>query len=426
MSGLSPVIPRGGRLVALLGVVLIALTYRTGVAVIGPVFAAISDELGMGVIVLSLIAAAPPVGFAAAGLIVPALTRRWGLEGTVVVSTALIIGAQVMRAFSGEAVMLVGSTFLVMLGVGVTNVLLPPIVRRYFPDRIAAATSAYLVLMGLGSAAAAFAGVPLAEGIGWRLALAAWALLSCVAVAPWIVMWRPRRDAGGVDPVPEFEDVVADRAVSPRPRRSVARPRVSRSPTAWALAAVLGLSSLNIYAAIAFVPSMLVAAAGLTPTEAGFALGLMSIVGVPGGLVVPLLATRPRAVAPMIAFAGACAVVAWGGMIVAPAAAPLLWAVLIGAIPITFPLALVLVTLRSRAQPVTVALSSFVQGLAYIAAGLFALALGALHDLTGGWTASMILLMLTAVLAVPSIAVLRRPRIVDDEIPQLDGVRAPR
>jgi len=50
-----------------LGIVLVALSMRTGVAVIGPVFSEISGELHLSVIVLSLMGAAPPVFFALAG-----------------------------------------------------------------------------------------------------------------------------------------------------------------------------------------------------------------------------------------------------------------------------------------------------------------------------------------------------------------------
>ena len=118
----------------------------------------------------------------------------------------------------------------------------------------------------------------------------------------------------------------------------------------------------------------------------------------------------------MIAVAGACGVVGWGGMLVAPAAAPILWAVFIGLVPITFPLALLLVNTRTRSHRVTVSVSAFVQGVGYVVAGLVSFALGAVHDATGDWTAPTIVLIASTALAVPAIVVLGWRRLVDDEL----------
>ena len=56
------------------------------------------------------------------------------------------------------------------------------------------------------------------------------------------------------------------------------------------------------------------------------------------------------------------------------------------------------------------------QGVGYVAAGLFSFGLGLLHDATGRWGPSMVLVLATMVLAVPAIIILRRDRLVDDEI----------
>ena len=394
---------RRGRIVALLGVVLVALAMRNAVAVFGPLFTTISGDLGLDVVVLSLIGTAPPIGFAIAGLVVPAITPRWGLERTLMVSLAVMVVGQGVRALSSEAVLLVGSTAIVMTGIGAVNVLLPPLVRRYFPNRVGGVTSMYLVLLGLGTAGPAFTAVHLAETFGWRGAIGIWLVIPLLALVPWLANLRVHGASG---PVAELD-------VAPMPASELRR--VVTSPTAWAITAAFALSSISAYAAFAYLPAMLTVV-GLTPAAAGVALGLVMVIGIPEALIVPILATRSRTVLPMVVVAGLCGLAGWLGMLLAPASAPFLWAVLIGLVPIAFPLALLLVNTRTRDHRVTVSVSGFVQGVGYVVAGAFALGVGLLHEATGNWQVSIVVLLATMALVVPAVLILRHDRMVDDEI----------
>lgn len=374
---------------------------RAAIGVVGPLFAIISDDLGLDLVVLAFLGAAPPLGFALAGLLVPPLARRAGLEGALLVALATLVLGQAVRAASSDAVGLIASTFLAVVGIGATNVLLPPLVRRWFPGRIAGATAIYLTLLAVSAAVPAFVGVQLAETAGWRTAVAVWIVLPLLAVVPW---WILRRAAA--------VRVDAEVPVEIEPIR---RP-VSVSPTAWAIAAVLVLPSVSIYTAAAILPAILVETAGLTPGEAGAAMGVVYLLGAPLALLVPIFHRHRRAILVLIAAAGAWNLVGWGGILLAPALAPFLWATLIGLVPITFPLALFLVNARSRTERTTVALSGFVQSVAYVAAGVAAFGLGLLHDATRSWVATLILLAASSVVVVPGIIVLARARFVDDEL----------
>jgi len=405
-----------GTLLAVLGIVLIALSMRSAAGVIGSVFPAISEDLGIDVVVLAVLGASPPFGFALAGLLVPAATRRVGLEGALIGAVALIGFGQILRAFSGESILLVASTFVVMIGIGAANVLLPPLVRRYAPRRIGLLTGIYLVLMSISASVPAFVGVQLAEASGWRVAVGIWAVLPVVAIVPWIATVLHRRAAPAELSPPEIDAVAGLREPGPV-TAAVARPRlIAASPTAWAITGMLTLSSITIYIAMAFLPSMLIESGGISREAAGAALGLVLVLGIPQALFVPLLASRRAATIPLIAAAGTFTVVGWGGMLLAPAAAPFVWAACIGSGSIVFPLALLLINTRTRDHRVTVSVSAFAQGLAYLTAGVFSLLLGFVHEVTGSWTVPFIVLVATAGLTVPAILVLRRHRFVDDEL----------
>lgn len=401
---------------AVLGILFVALSMRAAAGVIGPVFPLLADDLGIDLVVLSILGAAPPFGFALAGLLVPGITRRIGLEGAIIAATAFIAAGQVLRSFSEESILLVVSTFLTMVGIGAGNVLLPPLVRRYTPTRIGFVTGIYLVLMSVSASVPAFVGVQLAEATGWRFAVGIWAAVPAMAILPWIAT-ALRRHASPAELTPP--DVGTPKIVrEPGPvTRAVARPRlVGASPTAWAITGVLGVSAITIYVAMAFLPSMLTATAGISREAAGAALGLALVVGIPQALLVPIIAARRGTTIPLIAAGGVFTVVGWGGMLVAPAAAPILWSLSIGSGSIVFPLALLLVNTRTRDHRITVSVSAFAQGLAYLAAGVFSLLLGVVHDATGSWTAPLIVLVSTSAITVPVILVLRRNRMIDDEL----------
>ena len=106
----------------------------------------------------------------------------------------------------------------------------------------------------------------------------------------------------------------------------------------------------------------------------------------------------------------------WSVLLLAPAAAPFLWALSVGSGSIVFPLALLLVNTRTRDHRVTVSVSAFAQGAAYLTAGVFSIVLGVIHQLTGSWTVPFVVLAATAAISVPVILVLRRGRMIDDEL----------
>ncbi len=406
-----------GAALGVLGIVIVALSMRSAVGVLGPVYPVIADDLGLDILVLSVLGALPPLGFAAAGLLVPPIVRRIGLEGALIGSMLFIAVGQIVRAFGFEPILLTASTTVIMVGIGAANVLLPPIVRRYVPGRIGLITATYLVLMSLSASIPAFVGVQLAEATSWRVALGLWAVLPVLAIAPWaMALVGRRRSAAAALIAPEVDEMVPPVIGATAPVGAGRRRSLAASPTAWAITATLALTSVSVYAAIAFLPAMLVTTAGVSAAVGGAALGLALALGIPEALAVPWLAARRGTTVPMIVVAALCAVGGWTGMLLAPGAAPFLWAALIGLVPIVFPLALLLVNSRTRDPGVTVSLSAFVQGLGYVAAGVFSLLLGIVHDVTGSWTAPFLILIGTALFAVPAVVILRRERLVDDEL----------
>ncbi|MEU8419634.1 MFS transporter [Micromonospora sp. NPDC048835] len=404
MSEHRPLPLWAGRTAALLGIVLVALTLRQAVAAISPILDDIRVDIPISDIGVGLLGTLPPILLATSGFIAPRVARGLGLDGGIMLALLLMTLGHLVRAVApGFAVLLVGSV-VALAGTGIGNVLLPPIVRRYFPDRVALLTAVYVCVVGVSTAVPAAVAAPVAERIGWRFSLGIWSVTSVVALAPWlVVVARERRK--------RLSDDVAGGSSPPAVVRRLWRSRVALSITV-----VFSTSTICTYAAFAWLPEILGDVAGATPTEAGVLLAVTGIISVPGALIAPLLVARLRNVGWLIAAGIASFVLGYLGLLLAPVTLTLLWVLLIGSGSILFPVCLVLINVRTRSQGGTVALSGFAQGVAYALGALGPLLVGLLHDASGGWTLPLLFLLAVALVSTIPAITLARPAFVEDEL----------
>ena len=138
--------------------------------------------------------------------------------------------------------------------------------------------------------------------------------------------------------------------------------------------------------------------------------------GFPGALIVPAIASRLKNVGVLIYVAVGLLLLGDAGLVLLPTVATPLWIVFAGLGPYLFPLALFLINQRSRAHSGSVALSGFVQGVGYIIAAASPLAFGILHQVSGGWTLSMLMLAIASLAAIPAAIILRHHRFIEDDL----------
>ncbi len=84
----------------------------------------------------------------------------------------------------GSSIALFGGTVIFAIGIGVANVLIPSVIKRDFPQRVGAMTTAYVMVMTVAGAVATGLAVPLASHVagGERSSLAAWAIFAAFAL----------------------------------------------------------------------------------------------------------------------------------------------------------------------------------------------------------------------------------------------------
>jgi CP family cyanate transporter-like MFS transporter len=388
------------------GLLAVAFTLRTAVTSVPALTDRIAGEMFLPSWLVGILGMLPTALFGVAGLLTPLLMRVWSVEAIAVAAMAAAAAGQAVRAAAPGTGMFLAGSALALAGMGAGNVVLPPMVRKYFPDRVGLLTALYVTVINVGTTVPPLLAVPVADAAGWRASLGWWAAVNVLAVLPWLTVW-PARRGRAADGAP---DRAAGRVAATR-MRAVVRPW--HSPAAWALALLFGCTSLNTYTMFAWLPSI-VGGAGLDAAAAGFQLSLFAGLGLPLSLAVPVLAARLRNPFPVVAFGVATFAAGYLGLAVAPGAAPWLWSTLAGLGPATFPLALVLVNLRTRSHQAAGAVSGFAQGVGYVVACAGPLAAGLLHDATGAWTASFVFLGLTLAVLGVSGWVISRPHFIDD------------
>ncbi|MFI2032348.1 CynX/NimT family MFS transporter [Streptomyces buecherae] len=444
------------------GLVLAALNLRPAITSLGALLEEVRDGLGMSGTVAGMLTSMPALCFAIFGLTAPRLARKWGQEAVVCAGLVAIGLGVLVRPFAGGTVGFLLASALALAGIAVSNILLPVIVKRRFPDRVGPMTGVYTMALALGTSIAAASTVPLTDALGgdWRTGLVLWTVVAAVAVLPWVVIARSSRAArpavpagpadadgsappagpagpagpgGSVESPAEAASVPAAQGQSAAQGGPAARGRsaadgdadagpqatpgrrITRSPTAWALAVFFGLQATGAYITMGWMPQMF-RDAGVSASTAGVLLAVTMALGVPLSFVLPRLAARLPHQGGLVVALGACGLVGYAGLWSAPAGGAWAWAVLLGLSNCAFPLALTMIGMRARSSSGVVRLSAFAQSTGYLISIPGPLLVGALYQHTDGWDLPIALMGGLLVLQIGAGVLAGRDRIVENEL----------
>ncbi|MFI5807324.1 CynX/NimT family MFS transporter [Streptomyces sp. NPDC051561] len=387
------------------GLVLAALNLRPAITSLGPLLEEVRQGLGMSGAVAGMVTSIPSLCFAVFGIMAPRLARRFG-PSTIVLAgmTAIAIGL-FLRPFAGGTAGFLAASALALVGIAVSNILLPAIVKQWFPDRVSTMTGLYSMALALGTSLAALSTVPLTKALGgsWQTGLAVWGILAALAVCVWLplaVRHGRDRKAAAAPAQAETPDVEALESAAETPARAPEL-RMVKSRTAWALAFFFGLQATAAYITMGWMPQIF-RDAGISAGTSGILLALTMAMGIPLAFVIPRVATRLTHQGPVVLVLGACGLSGYAGLYLAPAGGAWIWALLLGVSNCAFPLALTMIGLRAKSHQGVVKLSAFAQSIGYLISIPGPLLIGVLHDVSGGWGLPIALM---AGLMLPQMAV---------------------
>ncbi|MPZ63689.1 MAG: MFS transporter [Propionibacteriales bacterium] len=394
------------RALVIVGMVILAVNLRPAVSSLGTLLDEVRGALGISPALAGLLTTLPVLCFAFFGPIASTVARRIGLHRTALLTLTLVCSGLVLRAFTGSPWFFFAASTLALAGAASGNVLLPPLVKRHFPDRVGLFTAIYSTALVAGVSLGSLISVPVANATGnWRDGLLTWGVLAGVAMVPWLGLLR--------------HDVRAEEERN----RAYAVSDILRSRLAWSMALFFGIQSSMAYAMFGWLPKVYTDA-GLSPAMAGALVSLLAGVGIPMALVIPYLAARRPDQSAAVIVLGTLTAGGFVGLLVAPLTLPWLWALMLGTGFAAFPWGLTMIGMRSRTHDGTVVLSGFVQSVGYLIAAIGPFATGLLYDLTGGWTVPLTVLALACVPKVIFGLLFARPSYVEDDLGRRAAVRS--
>ena len=293
----------------------------------------------------------------------PAMSKRFGLLVTVLMCLALIFIGAAGRLILSYSVML-AATALIGIGIAVLNVLMPVLLRDYFPNNIALVMGVFTGFIGFSGSIGAYFSVPLLDAFDSLDApLGLWVLMAALALAAWFLAPRAKRItvAGGA-----FQWALL------------------KKPLTWAVIFVMGMQSLTIYTTVAWLPTIL-STLGFSASAAGLGSAVFLLVSAPASILTAAFikavgGERPASLIMTVSFAIGIVLWLFGGT----------WSFvgcLLAGIPqgITFSMAMILMAKKTNSLSQLLVISSLAQGIGYVLAGFGPFICGLLYHGDGKW-----------------------------------------
>ncbi|WP_241047774.1 MFS transporter [Achromobacter xylosoxidans] len=355
----------------IVGILFIAMALRAPVTGMPPLVGLIREQLGLSNTAAGMLITLPLLAFAVVSLVSAGMARRYGLERTLFAALLLIAGGIVLRS-QGQAWALYTGTAVIGAGIAIGNVLLPSLLKRDFPQRVAGLTSAYVLTMSIAAGAASALAVPLASlaGDSWRFS----ALCLLAIPVAGVLLWLPQ--------LANHTPPAASTAHAPHGGR------LWHSALAWQVTLYLGINSFVFYVGVSWLPAIL-RDAGYTAERAGSLHGLLQLMSAGPALFLAPVVRRMKDQRAAASCAALSSLVAFVGLIAAPAWATL-WIVLLGlGTGGGIILGLMFVGLRASHAQQAAALSGMAQCVGYLFAASGPALVGAMHDGLGGWSVAL-------------------------------------
>ncbi len=360
----------------LVTILVVAANLRMTVQGVGSLIDQIGRDTGLAPTLLGLLGELPLLMYALVSPLAHGISHRFGTNRTMLVALIVLLIATVIRPLDAGLAPLWTGTLLTGASIAVANVLMPAIIKTWFPGRVHVVMPIYTaVLAGTGALASGLV-VPIShlgpadDPFGWRFAL----LTTGILIVPGIVLWVVAIRRTGTDRTEE-------RAAEPR------ETGIWGDPVAWLVALYMGLQAAAFYMLVTWL-SPLTISYGTSEVQAGVEVMVMQLFALGGSLSVPFLLRGwgRRWVPALLPIPGIVGIV---GLMLSPQLASLWGAVFGYASGAMFAISMWLMADRARNRSASTALSGMAQSVGYVIAGLGPIAFAALHTATGGWALSL-------------------------------------
>jgi len=381
----------------LAGIVLLALNLRPAAASVGPLLPEIRRGMGLGTFETALLVALPAFAFAFFSMTGPALARRFGVHRATLLALFAIAIGLFARVLADDAWVFLLLSTIALGGAAAVSNLLPVLVLLHYPDRLGTLAAPYSRMLSIGFAAAAAFTVPIAHSDGgWRTGVGIWGALALLAAIPWLPLIR--------------QDLV----LAPIPR-TITLVQMIRTRSCQQFSLLFSLQLLQTWVMIGWLPTLW-REHGYHPGGAGVLMGVLALCTVPFTLWLPALVGARRDPRRALIVVGLCFPLGDALVLLAPHAAAVPVAIVLGVATISFPMSLSLIIRHAHSRDVALSLAGVAQTVGYFVAGLGVLGFGLLHLHLASWGWPMGLLLVLA-LPIPLLAArAASPSSVEDQL----------
>lgn len=363
-----------------IGIILVGANLRSPLTSVGSLISLIRDDLSISNTVAGTITTLPLLAFAFLSPFAPRISKRLGMERTIFLSLIVLLIGVILRSLFGLSFLFIG-TILIGLAIAFGNVLIPGFIKMNFPFRVGIVMGFYAVSMNVFGALGSGLSVPLSTigNFGWQGSLMIVAIPITIAILFWLPQLKKR------DLPIETASVDHHKTES-----------IWRSPLAWAITLFMGLQSLIFYTLITWLPDIL-QLHGYTASSAGWMLFLMQFALIPITFIIPVVAERMKNQKVLSALTGSFFIIGISGVLLGNVALMPIAVMMIGmASGSAFSLCMMFFSLRTSDGYQAAEMSGMAQSFGYLLAAIGPTLFGALHDLSGGWTLPLLMLMTLA------------------------------
>lgn len=299
-----------GHTALLVLVILIGLNLRPFLTAIGPLSSEIGRSLSLGMDTLAWLTLLPLWLIGIGVLLTPSLRRRASACQLLGLALLLLGIGSAMRFDAQSGALLIASAALCGLGSALVQGVLPALIKQPFARKVPLVMGIFSACMMGGGALGASLTPRLAVSLDWSRALALWSLPVLLALV-WLG-WKVRLPRAAAVAIPHGEQ------------------RLITLPRSWLLIVCFGIINSGYGIVVAWLAPAYMAQ-GWSAAQAGELVAWLALAQTASGLGLPLLAARKMDRRPWMALAIAMQLAGFGGLWLAPQAAPMLWCMLCGA-----------------------------------------------------------------------------------------------
>ena len=374
---------KSSSILIILGVIFLSLILRTPITSVGAILGPLKSILDINNTVAGFITTIPLIAFAIFSPMVAKISNKVGLEKTLLLA-AIIISIGLGLRFHINTYVFFITTFIIGVGITIGNVLLPGLVKKYYPEKLGLMTGFYAVVMNVGAAVAAGISYPiLSFNIGGKnfstgLAVNIWIIIAVINIFVYTAMSKN----SSVSEVKDGHEKVHG---------------YFKYTKMWTIMLSMGLQSALFYCGVSWFAEIMISK-DFSPETAGLLLSISQFAQFPSTFIVPIIADKlnNKLVIPVVITVGylisLVGMLYTSGNFVLMLTFIIIFALAGGG---SFSYVMYLFSVKSRNENEAADISGLAQSGGYLLAAIFPPLLGYIRDISD-WNKALYVLILTA------------------------------